>query len=71
MTQISLRQYATELKDQAINIFKYGYGYGGRSMAMFMYNIIDLNAEVIDWKNIKPKPFKMETKENLMFDSTY
>ena len=71
MPQLSLRQYATELKDQAINIFKYGYGYGGRSMAMFMYNIIDLNAEIIDWKNIKPKPFKMETKENLMFDATY
>ena len=36
-----------------------------------MYNIIDLNAETIDWKNIKPKPFKMETKENLMFDATF
>jgi hypothetical protein len=38
-------------------------------MALFMFNIIDLNNDVIDRKNIKPKPFKLEMKENLFTDN--
>ena len=67
----NLRSAATELNSKTINIFKYGWGYAGKTMAMFMFNLIDLNNPVIDWKNIKPKPFKVETKENLLTDATY
>ena len=68
---MNLRQAATELNNKTINLFKYGRGYAGKTMALFMFNIIDLNAEVIDWKNIKPKPFRLEAKENMLSDSTY
>ena len=70
MANLNLRSAATELNNKTINVFKYGWGYAGKTMAMFMYNLIDLNADVIDWKNIKPKPFKVEMKENLLTDAS-
>jgi hypothetical protein len=68
MANLNLRSAATELNNKTINIFKYGRGYAGKTMALFMYNLIDLNADRIDWKNLKPKPFKVEMKENLLTD---
>jgi hypothetical protein len=67
----NLRSIATELNQKTINVFKYGWGYAGKGLALFMYNITDLNADVIDWKNIKPKPFKLEVKANMLSDATY
>lgn len=68
---MNLRQAASELNNKTINLYKYGRGYAGKTMALFMFNIIDLNADVIDWKNIKPKPFRLEAKENMLSDATY
>jgi len=67
----NLRSLATELNQKTINILKYGRGYAGKSLSLFMFNITDLNQDYIDWKNIKPKPFKSEIKENMLSDSSY
>lgn len=67
----NLRSLATELNQKTINIVKYWRWYAGKTLALFMFNQLDLNKEVIDWKNIKPKPMKLEIKENLQSDATY
>lgn len=66
----NLRSLATELNQKTINIVEYGRGYAGKTMALFMFNILDLNKDYIDPRNIKPKPMKLEIKENMLSDNS-
>lgn len=63
-----LRKKATELNGKTINLFKYGWGYA-RTLPLFMYDMASLNGD-IDWKNIKPKPFKVNIKDNMFTDAS-
>jgi len=61
---VSIHSVATELRDQAINLFRYGYKEVA-SAAVLFYDLADLNKGDVDWKNIKPKMTKVKVNMNL------